>query len=202
MRAKKATGALVVSLILLFVMIGVQVGTALTLGTQMWNIANPKTEAEEPVTAPDVDENTDWVGDIEIEAPLHDSEVLVSMELVYMDNECGAVITGILPDGGVWEYVTDNYEMTELEPITELHCFGDQYLFCAGGAVYALDVYTGKELWVNYDFGGYSPVFHCDGDDDWISSSRRAYDHPRFHWGQHCVLLHCLKHCVLHYLKH
>ena len=198
MKAKKATGALVVSLILAFVMLGIQLGTVLTLGIQMKNIANPKTDYEEEVAAPELDDMSDWIGDVEIEAPLHDSEVIVNMDVSYEDNECSAVISGLLPDGSTWDYYTDVYEMTELEPISEIHCFKDQYIFCAGGAVYALDTYTGQELWVNYDFGGYSPVccleedvfclsgyygpdvFVVDGNGNTLAREEQL--HPDYYW--------------------
>lgn len=66
-----------------------------------------------------------------------------------------AVITGLNMDGGpVWTYETKEDYIGQVDNLEEIGYFDGKYIFLAFGDVIALDLQTGKELWVNHDFKG------------------------------------------------
>ena len=71
-----------------------------------------------------------------------------------------AVITGYDVAGNrLWEYETKEDYITELDSLSEIITTDSEYIFVAFGDVIALDLATGKELWVNSDFSGASPFW-------------------------------------------
>lgn len=62
----------------------------------------------------------------------------------------------------VWEYKTPEYQLSELEPVTEIGVYGGSYLFNEAGTIVALDAATGEVKWKNEDFGGRSAAAVID----------------------------------------
>lgn len=62
----------------------------------------------------------------------------------------------------VWEYKTPEYQLSELEPVTEIGIYGDLYIFNEAGTIVALDAATGNVKWKNEDFRGRSATAIID----------------------------------------
>lgn len=71
------------------------------------------------------------------------------------NNKEYATISGVnLLDEKVWEYVTQKYECTELNRVSEIGTISGSYYFVENGKVVALNVSDGTVAWENKDFGG------------------------------------------------
>lgn len=80
----------------------------------------------------------------------------IEFERVYADSEEYAVITALDADGEtVWELETQQYEVAQLDSVTEIGMWNDRFYYAEGGKIVALNRETGEMLWENEDFSGY-----------------------------------------------
>lgn len=80
----------------------------------------------------------------------------IEFERVYADSEEYAVITALDADGEtVWELETQQYEVAQLDSVTEIGMWNDRFYYTEGGKIVALNRETGEMLWENEDFSGY-----------------------------------------------
>ena len=166
MKQAKSTGAVVVSLILAFVMLGIYAAGAITLGVTAYKTKNGA--AQDVVNVENEDDYASDFGDswleTEADAVMETYASYVTLDCVAEDGGVRGVVTGHYADGGTWEYTTPVIETTQIEPIQEIAAYEDVYIFNVGGMVTALDTRTGDELWCNTDFGGQGIAFAIDAD--------------------------------------
>lgn len=88
--------------------------------------------------------------------------------LISKEGQEFCVLTGIDPAGNTaWTYISESYDMAQLERLSDIGRFQDRYYFVEDGSVVALEVCTGDVLWINDDFGGgYSMEKSAMIDDD------------------------------------
>ena len=166
MKKAKNTGAMVVSLLLAAIVVGLYVGVGAKLGLAIYKESRGEVSVE--TVQPEVEVSMQDEPSVEIEAP--DGQETAPMypervELVkkYTDDYYAyAVVTGHFADGRTWEYTSLAYPETELEPIALLYSWEDTFVLNAGGEVIALDTATGDVKWTNAEFGGYSPACTVD----------------------------------------
>lgn len=91
--------------------------------------------------------------------------VSVHFEHVYTGSVEYAVITAEDAAGSeIWSRTTGNYECAQLDWVCEIAANGDAYYYCEDGAIVALNLSDGTELWRNDEFGGSASAF-AFGDD-------------------------------------
>ncbi len=107
------------------------------------------TEAPENVNTESPEESQTKAVTVQFERKIDSQEPIESATVCGLD-EAGEV---------VWTYLTGNYDMTELERITEIGVYSDTYYLAEGGSIVAIQVSDGEILWKNDNFGGASPSF-------------------------------------------
>lgn len=167
MKQRKSKGALIVSLLLAAVLIGVYAGTAIKLGVTIYRAARGETSMDAVQPMPEDPDSIAFEDELPAETPVQPNEALypeyVEFEAITGDDyNMYAEVTGHFADGSTWQYFSQAYPVTELDPVTEIGTFEDAYYFCAGGEVIALDLSTGAEKWIDGSFGGYSPVWQIN----------------------------------------
>lgn len=86
----------------------------------------------------------------------------IVIENYYGNPSYSAVVCYGAENETAWEYKTPEYQLSELEPVTEIGVYGDSYLFNEAGTIVALDTATGEVKWKNEDFGGRSAAAIID----------------------------------------
>ena len=86
--------------------------------------------------------------------------VSVRFEHIYTDSQEYAVLTAEDEAGNeLWSRTTESYECAQLDAVCELAANGGTYYYAEDGAVVALNLADGTELWRNADFGGSATGF-------------------------------------------
>ena len=94
---------------------------------------------------------------------LYRNSIEVSMSTQESEYLASAVISAHSDGHTLWTHTTGEYELAELERITEIGTFGNQYLYVEDRSVVALDVNTGAVRWKNDDFGGAGTAYCMGG---------------------------------------
>ena len=103
-----------------------------------------------------------------------ESDVMaVSIDLQIVSNTENASHRGIVygydADGNLlWTYETEEIMIGQLDNIQDIITTDYGYIFLAEGNIVCLDLYTGKELWVNHDFQGASLNWTIDYEGKYI----------------------------------
>lgn len=71
-------------------------------------------------------------------------------------NETATVVAKDKEGNTIWNYECSSYPAMQLDSYTELGKHGANYYLCEGGSLVALDIETGKRVFKNDDFDGYS----------------------------------------------
>ena len=89
-----------------------------------------------------------------------------------------AIILGMGPDNDViWTHITEEFPCGQNSNVEEVVCWKNQYIFCAGGTLIALDSETGEKLWENEEFNGYG-IHYLEGKNGHLYLC--AYQGPAF----------------------
>lgn len=88
---------------------------------------------------------------------IKESAVKVELNSFSENNKEYAVIRGMdNNDAEIWSHTTGYHERTELEQISEIGMYENQYYYCEGGKAVSLSLADGSVLWENNEFGGAS----------------------------------------------
>ena len=87
-------------------------------------------------------------------APMQVQTILFQRE--YADDKEYATIIALDADSEtVWQLQTQQYDVAQLDSVTEIGMWEDRFYYAEGGKIVALDRETGEILWENEDFSGY-----------------------------------------------
>lgn len=103
----------------------------------------------------DDDEDIKWAENREDvpEAPMQVQTIRFQRE--YGDDKEYAVITALDADGEtVWQQQTQQYDVAQLDSVTEIGLWNDRFYYVEGGKIVALDRESGEKLWENKEFQG------------------------------------------------
>ena len=162
MKQAKSTGALIVSLLLAVVLLGVTATGALTIGVQAYKASQGEGEMKDPGFVNDFAQDDEPFasgnsgGDVYAQS--------VELQTFTEGSDVYGVVTGTLSNGKTWEYETMSYPETELAAIEEIQWDRGLYIFNEFGTVTALDELTGETVWTNDEFYGQS-ISKCIDED-------------------------------------
>lgn len=99
---------------------------------------------------------------IQEEEPVQKKNISVTLEIHYSKEQQMeyAEITGSDEEGKqIWSYQSNMFMRTELEQISEIGIYGENYYFIEGGTVVSLRVEDGTVVWKNEDYRGNETKF-------------------------------------------
>ena len=104
----------------------------------------------------DDDEDIKWAENREEDSPETSMQVqTIRFQREYGDDKEYAVITALDADGEtVWQQQTRQYDVAQLDSVTEIGLWNDRFYYVEGGKIVALDRESGEKLWENKEFQG------------------------------------------------
>ena len=104
----------------------------------------------------DDDEDIKWAENREEDYPETSIQVqTIRFQREYGDDKEYAVITALDADGEtVWQQQTRQYDVAQLDSVTEIGLWNDRFYYVEGGKIVALDRESGEKLWENKEFQG------------------------------------------------